>query len=50
MLSLWNEENDVRVIQRRLQLDAPIIEVFSNDPRLTDLRAWEPTNESEPVA
>src|SRR6476661_6862804 len=34
MLSLWNEENDVRVIQRRLQLDAPIIEVFSNDPRL----------------
>jgi superfamily II DNA/RNA helicase len=50
MLSLWNEENDVRVIQRRLQLDAPIIEVFSNDPRLADLRAWEPTSESEPVA
>ncbi len=50
MLSLWNEENDVRVIQRRLQLDAPIIEVFSNDPRLADLRAWEPTSESEPVS
>jgi superfamily II DNA/RNA helicase len=47
MLSLWNEENDVRVIQRRLQLDAPIMEVFSNDPRLADLRAWEPTVESE---
>ena len=46
MLSLWNEENDVRVIQRRLQLDAPIIEVFSNDPRLADLRAWEPSSES----
>src|SRR6185503_2169044 len=41
MLSLWNEENDVRVIQRRLQLDQPIVEVFSNDPRLADLRAWE---------
>ena len=39
MLSLWNEENDVRVIQRRLQLDAPIIEVFSNDPRLANLVA-----------
>jgi len=41
MLSLWNEENDVRVIQRRLQLDRPIVEVFSNDPRLVDLRAWD---------
>ena len=48
MLSLWNEENDVRVIQRRLQLDQPIIEVFSNDARLADLRSWEPT--SEPVS
>ena len=48
MLSLWNEENDVRVIQRRLQLDQPIVEVFSNDPRLADLRAWDPT--SEPVS
>ncbi len=48
MLSLWNEENDVRVIQRRLQLEQPIIEVFSNDPRLADLRAWDPT--SEPVS
>jgi len=48
MLSLWNEENDVRVSQRRLQLEQPIIEVFSNDPRLADLRAWDPT--SEPVS
>ncbi|MBK5288560.1 MAG: DEAD/DEAH box helicase [Acidimicrobiia bacterium] len=43
MLSLWNEENDVRVIQRRLQLDRPIVEVFSNDPRLADLANWDPT-------
>ena len=43
MLSMWNEENDVRVIQRRLQLDRPIVEVFSNDPRLADLRNWDST-------
>ncbi len=45
MLSLWNEENDVRVIQRRLQLDRPIVEVFSNDPRLADLANWDPTGD-----
>ena len=43
MLSMWNEENDVRVIQRRLSLDGPIVEVFSNDPRLADLRNWDPS-------
>ncbi len=41
-LMLWNEENAVRVIQRRLGLSIPIVEVFSNDPRLADLRAWDP--------
>jgi superfamily II DNA/RNA helicase len=40
LLSLWNQENEVRVIQRRLKLEQPIIEVFSNDPRLQDLRSW----------
>jgi superfamily II DNA/RNA helicase len=40
MLSLWNEENEVRVIQRRLQLDEPLVEIFSNDPRLADLRTF----------
>jgi superfamily II DNA/RNA helicase len=40
-LMLWNQENDVRVIQKRLRLDEPIIEVFSNDPCLADLRGWE---------
>jgi superfamily II DNA/RNA helicase len=41
-LMLWNQENDVRTIQRRLGLSVPIVEVFSNDPRLADLRAWDP--------
>jgi superfamily II DNA/RNA helicase len=45
MLTLWNQENEVRVIQRRLNLEGPIVEVFSNDPRLKDLRAWDPADE-----
>ena len=40
-LMLWNQENDVRVVQRRLGLDEPIVEVFSNDSRLADLPAFE---------
>ncbi len=39
-LMLWNQENFVRVVQRRLGLDEPIIEVFSNDARLADLDAF----------
>jgi superfamily II DNA/RNA helicase len=40
-LMLWNQENFVRVVQRRLSLDEPIVEVFSNDPRLADLGSFE---------
>src|SRR4029079_10585569 len=40
-LMLWNQENDVRVVQRRLGLSIPVVEVFSNDPRLTDLASWD---------
>jgi superfamily II DNA/RNA helicase len=40
-LQLWNQENDVRVIQRRLGLQVPVVEVFSNDPRLADLANWD---------
>ncbi len=36
-LSLWNQENEVRVVQRRLNLQQPIEEIFSNDERLTYL-------------
>lgn len=38
-LSLWNQENEVRVVQRRLNLQQPIEEIFSNDERLTYLTA-----------
>jgi superfamily II DNA/RNA helicase len=46
MLVLWNQENDVRIIQRRLQLTQPVVEIFSNDPRLKDLRNWDPSAEA----
>jgi superfamily II DNA/RNA helicase len=42
-LSLWNEELEVRRIQKRIGLDIPIVEMFSNDPRLADLTSWDPT-------
>jgi superfamily II DNA/RNA helicase len=41
-LMLWNQENAVRVVQRRLGLSIPWVEVFSNDPRLADLKSWDP--------
>jgi len=41
-LLLWNEELEVRRMQKRLGLEHPIVSVFSNDVRLTDLIGWEP--------
>ncbi len=34
---LWNQEREVEQLQKRLGLREPIIEVFSNDPRLADI-------------
>jgi superfamily II DNA/RNA helicase len=45
-LSMWNQENDVRLIQRRLRLEQPIVEVFSNNPGLADLTTFDPAKES----
>lgn len=39
-LVLWNEQLAVEQLERRLGLDVPLIEVFSNDPRLSDLSSW----------
>ncbi|HWF14788.1 MAG TPA: DEAD/DEAH box helicase [Acidimicrobiales bacterium] len=44
-LSLWNQLVEMEVIQRRLGLRIPIVEMFSNDPRLVDLAAWTPKPE-----
>jgi superfamily II DNA/RNA helicase len=47
-LALWNEELEIKRMQKRLKIDQPIVEVFSNDPRLADLTAWDPS--ADPVA
>ena len=42
-LLLWNQVVEAGVMMRRLALKRPVVEVFSNDPRLSDLANWEPT-------
>lgn len=44
-LSLWNQELAVKRLLKRLQLDQPLVEVFSNDERLADLHAWDPSQD-----
>jgi len=44
-LVLWNQVVEAEVVQRRLGLRVPIIEIFSNDPRLENLEDWEPSYE-----
>jgi superfamily II DNA/RNA helicase len=45
-LVLWNEELAVERLQRRVGLRTPIVEMFSNDPRLADLANWQPEGAS----
>ncbi|CAN5810293.1 hypothetical protein BH24ACT2_BH24ACT2_14990 [soil metagenome] len=45
-LVLWDQVRDIGLLQKRLGLDLPLMEVFSNDPRLADLSAWK----DEPAA
>ena len=44
-LVMWNEELEVRRLQKRIGLDLPIVEMFSNDDRLKDLAGWDPLAE-----
>ncbi|MBI2710594.1 MAG: DEAD/DEAH box helicase [Actinobacteria bacterium] len=44
-LVLWNQELEVRRLQKRIGRVQPIVEVFSNDPRLGDLAGWDPSAE-----
>ena len=41
-LSLWDQELEVKRIQKRLGLEVPIVEMLSNDERLADLANWTP--------
>ncbi len=51
-LVLWDQEREIRQMQKRLALDLPLVELFSNDPRLADLAGWkdESSEVSEVVA
>ena len=39
----WNQVLEVERIQTRIGLRMPIVEIFSNDPRLANLAEWRPT-------
>jgi len=41
-LLLWDEELVVKRLQKRVGLDIPVVEMFSNDERLKNLGDWEP--------
>ena len=40
-LVLYNQELEIKRMQKRLGLDVPVVEVFSNDPRLADVVHWD---------
>jgi superfamily II DNA/RNA helicase len=46
----WDQVNEVLGIQRRADLNVPIVKMFSNDERLADLSAWEPPPEEAPFS
>lgn len=44
----WDQVNEVLGIQRRAELNVPIVKMFSNDERLADLADWEPPPDEVP--
>ena len=44
----WDQVNEVLGIQRRAGLNVPIIKMFSNDERLSDLVSWKPDPDLAP--
>jgi superfamily II DNA/RNA helicase len=43
-LALWDQELAVERLQKRLALSVPLVEMFSNDRRLSDLAGWDPSS------
>lgn len=41
-LVLWNQATEVERMQKRIGVQQPLVEVFSNDPRLGRLAEWDP--------
>ncbi|VAW08351.1 ATP-dependent RNA helicase [hydrothermal vent metagenome] len=46
----WDQVNEVLGIQRRAELNVPIVKMFSNDERLADLFSWEPDQADVPFS
>jgi superfamily II DNA/RNA helicase len=44
----WDQVNEVLGIQRRAGLNVPIVKMFSNDERVSDLASWQPPEELAP--
>lgn len=44
----WDQVNEVLGIQRRAGLNVPIVKMFSNDERVSDLASWKPDPEMAP--
>jgi len=42
----WNQVLEVERIQTRIGLKMPIVEIFSNDPRLANLAEWNPSEDA----
>ncbi|MGA7418000.1 MAG: DEAD/DEAH box helicase [Acidimicrobiales bacterium] len=42
----WNQVLEVERIQTRIGLKMPIVEIFSNDPRLANLADWNPSEDA----
>jgi hypothetical protein len=42
-LVLWNQELEIKRLLKRIGVNQPIVEVFSNDQRLGDLLSWDPS-------
>jgi superfamily II DNA/RNA helicase len=42
-LILWDQERETDLLQKRLGIAQPVVEVFSNDDRLENLAAWDPS-------
>ena len=47
---LWDQLADADKLKRQLGIEEPTVEVLSNDPRLADLRSFEPTDEERAKA
>jgi len=41
-LVLWDQRFEVELLQKRIGIRMPVVEMLSNDPRLQDLRSWQP--------